>query len=57
MGDGNHLVTVILLFIPGHFLNCVYTRSLSLTLFIKGGGINHTSVLGAASAWAAGTLL
>ena len=37
--------------------NCVYTRSLYLTLFIKGGGINHTSVHGVASAWAAGTLL
>ena len=52
------------LFIPGHFPDFVYTRSLS-RLFIPGyfsdfvykrGGINHTSVRGAASAWAAVTL-
>ena len=53
------------LFIPGHFPDFVYTRSLSRlclyqvtfqTLFIKRGGINHTSVRVVASAWAAGTL-
>ena len=35
--------------------NCLYTSLIQL--FIIGGGLNHTSVPGAASAWAAGTLL
>ena len=44
------------LFIPRHCSLTVHTPSL-IQLFITGGDLNHTSVPGAASAWAAGTLL
>ena len=37
------------------FINCLYTSLIQL--FITGGDLNHASVPGAASAWAAGTLL
>ena len=46
-----------ILFIPGHFPDFVCTRSLPDFVYKRGGMIlNHTSVRGAASAWAAGTL-